>query len=140
MARTVFSIFLPPIIWLLYGSPPLTHMGNLALFSVVMAHLYAVLWQEPVFALFRGDLFTYGFVARGMNIVSLGINLVTCWVTIWRFGGKIETVSAIPSYAWGVIGVSMLFTITIPIFTSRRAIRLPNTNDRRKFEDPSASG
>jgi heme/copper-type cytochrome/quinol oxidase subunit 1 len=136
MAKIVFTLFLPPIIWLLYGAPPVTYPGNLALLLVVTVHLYVVLWQEPLFALFQGDAFTYGFVARGINGLSFGVNFFTTWFTLFRSDGRVETLDMIPSFAWGVIGLSILLTLTFPILTSRKVTRLPRKNDRREFEHP----
>ena len=136
MARIVFSLFLPPIIWLLYGAPSLVYVGNFALLLVVTAHLYVVLWQEPLFALFQGDAFTYGFVTRGITGLSFGINFLTSWLTLAWSGGKIETLSMVPSYAWGIIGLSLLLTLVFPILTSRKVAPLPLKSERREFENP----
>ncbi len=139
MARIIFSLFLPPIIWLLYGAPLVTYHGNLALLLVVTAHLYVVLWQGPLFVLFQGDAFTYGFVTRAINGLSFGVNFVTTWLTLAWGGWHIETLGKIPSYYWGIIGLSMLFTLVFPILTSRKVASLPLKSERRVYKNPSDS-
>jgi len=139
MVKIVYSLVLPPIIWLLYGWPSLQYAGNLALLIVVVAHLYAVIWQDQLFAIFQGEPFTYSMVARAINIIPVVGAVITSGVLLAMFGRQIEAVGAIPNLVWGLFAVSALFTITFPVFTSRHMSPLPRASERREYENPSDS-
>ena len=139
IANIVYSLFAPAIIWLLYGLPDLFLTGNLGLFLVVILHLYAFLWIGFLFAWFHGDTFTYGMVALTINGLSFATTFILCWIVLIRFDRKVEALSSISPFIWGVIGIGLLVTISIPMVTSRHVSPLPKVSERREFENPCDS-
>ena len=136
----LFSVAAPLISWLLLGAPRLNLMGNLALFAVLSAHLYVVIWNDLAFRFFRSDRFTYGAVAMTLNLISVATNFVAVWFTLHNAAKHIERITDISPYSWGVIALSLLATIIFPVLTQRNVASLPETNDRRDFEDPTTKG
>lgn len=139
MANLIFSITIPPIIWLLYGGPSLVLVGNLAVFAWVTFHLLAVIWQRQLFALFRGDAFTYGVLARALNGIALTAALVAGGIVFLVYGGDIETLASIPKFIWAFMLISILFTILFPVMSSRDVTPLSTKADRREYENPGDS-
>lgn len=137
MTRLIFTLVLPPLLWLLCGWPSLQLPGNLALLGVMLAHVYVVVWQGPLFKLMRADDFTYGAVTLGLNIVSLLVNVVTTIGMFVVYGGNIAQVNDVPTPVWGVIGISLLLTLALPLLAGRSASPLPKASDRRPYEDPT---
>ena len=133
----LFTIGFPFVIWLLYGTPDLSLLGNLALFAVVIVHLYLVIWSRLLFVIFSGDQFTYGFVALGVNISSFVSSLFTGFVTFHWLGKEIRTISMISPYAWGFIAVGFLVSMAIPVSSARHVSPLPKSSSRREYEDPT---
>jgi hypothetical protein len=136
MASIIYSVLVPPLVWLFFGAPNLQHSGNIGILIMPLLHLHVVIWQRQVFHLLRGDSFTYGMVTRALNFLWLGISLVVARFTLWAFGGDVEDISRIPSYLWGACGFSLLATLTLPVLTSRDVESLPKESERRSFEDP----
>lgn len=136
----LLSIAAPLISWLLLGAPHLNLSGNLALFVVLVAHFYVVIWNDLVFRLFSGDRFTYGAVALTINLISMVTNFVAVWVTLHIAAKHIARVTDISPYSWGVIALSLMATIIFPILTQRNVAPLPRATDRREFEDPTIKG
>lgn len=134
-----YSIALPPIIWLVYGMPSLGFPGNAVLFAIVLVHLYVVIWQSAVFEALRGSEFTYGMVMRALNGLSLLTTVVTCGLILLRFHGRVTEMSQVPGFAWGLMALSMLGTLTLPLFSSRDISPLPLASQRRAFENPCDS-
>ena len=139
IANIIYSFVLPVIIWLLYGLPDLHLAGNLGVFLVVIIHLYAFIWIGSVFAWFHGDRFTYGMVALAINGVSFATTFLLGWIALFRFERKIESLSSISPIVWGVIGIGVLVTVSIPMVTSRHVAPLPKASERREFENPCDS-
>ncbi len=137
MTRLFFSLILPPLLWLLFGWPSLDRTGNLALLLVMLAHVYVVIWQAPLLRQMRGDDFTYGAVALGLNTLSLLATLVTTGAMFLIYGGNIVQIGDVPKPVWGVIGLSLLFTLVLPLLEGRHADPLPKASDRRTYEDPT---
>jgi hypothetical protein len=137
ITRLVFSLVLPPLVWLICGWPSLHLAGNQALLGVLLAHTYVVIWQGPLFKALRGDDFTYGAVTLGLNIVSLLVTVVTTVGMFVVYGGDITHVGDVPKPVWGVIGLSLLLTIALPLLAGRAAAPLPQASDRRTYEDPT---
>lgn len=135
-SRLFFSTVLPPIIWLLFGGPDLALAGNAVLFLTVVVHLYVVIWNDFVFGLLRGDAFTYGMVTRAINMVSFLTSLVVGWLALLALGDQAASLSSVPKPALGVMILSLLLTIALPLLTSRQVSRLPTAADRRTFHDP----
>ena len=137
MSRLIFTLLLPPLIWLLCGWPSLQLQGNLALLGVMLAHIYVVIWQGPIFKLMRGDAFTYGAVTLSLNIISL---IVTMAMTIGMFvlsKGGVAQVNDVPTPVWGLVGISLLLTVSLPVLAGRAATPLPKASERRVYEDPT---
>ena len=137
ISRLTLTFVFPPLLWMLCGWPSLQLPGNKALLGVMLAHTYVVIWQGPLFKLLRGDDFTYGAVARGLNTISLLATLITTIGLFVVYGGDIAQVNDVPTPAWGVIGISLLLTLTLPLLASRDAAPLPKASDRRTYEDPT---
>jgi uncharacterized membrane protein YphA (DoxX/SURF4 family) len=137
MAKIIYSLVLPPILWLLCGGPSIHYAGNVALFFAVTVHLYLVIWLGKIFELVRGSAFTYGTLAQALSVVLAGVTLVAALQAILRFDEKIADVATIPNFTWGIIALSMLLTIAIPIGSHRNVSALPKISDRREFEDPT---
>ncbi len=133
----VYSFALPFTIWLLYGAPDLTLQGNLALFIVVVLHLYCVIWYRMIFAMFSGDSFAYGMVALGINISSFITTFISGFFTFLFFDKSIQTLGMISPYSWGFIALGFFVTTTIPIVSSRHVHPLPKSTSRREYEDPT---
>jgi hypothetical protein len=133
----LLSVAAPIISWLLLGGPRLDLTGNLALFLVLIAHFYAVIWNDLMFRFFRGDRFTYGAVAMSLNMVSLAASFLAVWITMHFAGKRLEHLHDISPYIWGLIALSMLATIVFPVLTQRNVAALPNESERRVFEDPT---
>lgn len=136
--KLAYSLFLPFTIWLVYGSPDLRLMGNLVLFLVVVLHLFAVIWLRWIFAIFQGDAFTYGMVALGINISSMLSTFAAAFITFYIYDHRIQTVSMISPFAWGVICLGFLVTIAVPLLTTRHVAPLAKESSRRQYEDPSS--
>ena len=136
----LLSAAMPLISWLLLGAARLDLAGNLSLFIVLVAHLYAVIWNDLVFKIFRGDRFTYGAVAMTLNLISVVTNFVAVWFTLHSAAKHIEHVSDISPYSWGVIALSLLVTVIFPLLTHRDVTPLSGEADRRIFEDPTTKG
>jgi len=132
----VLSVVVPVVLWLLLGAPPLSLAGNLALFAVLILHLYAVIWANVLFALFRGDAFTYGAVTRSINMLSLTYTFAITWVVLHMIHKRITDISDISPYTWGFISLGLLLTAGLPILTSAGVSPLPTAKDRRPFEKP----
>lgn len=139
IAKIIYSLVLPGIIWLLYGSPDLRLAGNLGIFLVVVLHLYAFIWVGAIFSWFHGDKFTYGMVALTINGLSFATTFLLCGIVVFRLDRKIESLSFISPIVWGVVGIGMLVTVLIPMMTSRQVSPLPKASDRREFENPCDS-
>ena len=107
----LFSVAAPLISWLLLGAPRLNLMGNLALFAVLSAHLYVVIWNDLAFRFFRSDRFTYGAVAMTLNLISVATNFVAVWFTLHNAAKHIERIPDISPYSWGVIALCLLATM-----------------------------
>lgn len=137
MGRLVFTISLPPLLWLLCGWPSLNLAGNLVLLGVMIAHVYVVIWQGVIFSLLRGDQFTYGGLALGVNIFSLCVTLILTIGLFNVYGGDITEVQQIPIPVWGIIGFGLLLTVVFPLLASRSENGLSNSRERREFEDPT---
>ncbi|MBM3273133.1 hypothetical protein FJY94_07825 [Candidatus Kaiserbacteria bacterium] len=137
MSRLIFTLVLPPLLWLLCGWPPLNLSGNLALLGVMLAHTYVVVWQGPLFKLMRGDEFTYSAVTFGLNIMSLLVTVGTTMGMFFVYGGNIAQVNDIAKPVWGIIGVSLLLTVALPLLAGGAASALPKASDRRSYEDPT---
>ena len=116
------------------GAPHLNLTGNLALFCILVAHLYAVIWNDITFRIFGGDRFTYGSVSLFLNLSSVLINFSTVWVTLHLGDKRIDRVTEISPYSWGLIFESLLMTVIMPILSHRRAVpfrRSPSGVDSR---------
>lgn len=137
-SRLIYSAFLPFTIWLIYGAPDLRLAGNLVMLLVVVAHLFTVIWVRIVFALFQGDVFTYGAVAAGFNISSFITTFVSGLITFWVYDGTITHVSMISPFAWGVVCLGFLVTIAIPVLSTRHIAPLPKAAERRAYESPAS--
>lgn len=136
----LLSVAAPLISWLLLGAPRLDLAGNLALFVVLVAHFYVVIWNDLVFQVFRGDLLTYGAVAMTLNFVSVVTNFLAVWFTLHHAVKRIEHISDISTYSWGIIALSLFVTIIFPVLTHRNVAPLPSAANRRDFEDPTTKG
>ncbi len=104
-----------------------------ALFCILVAHLYAVIWNDITFRIFGGDRFTYGSVSLFLNLSSVLINFSTVWVTLHLGDKRIDRVTEISPYSWGLIFVSLLMTVIMPILSHRRAVPLPTESERRRI-------
>jgi hypothetical protein len=124
------------VLWLLLGAPSLGLLGNLAIFIVLTLHLYAVIWINVFFALIRGDAFTYGAVARGVNMLSFAYTFGITWVVLQMAHKRIVGIHDISPYAWGFMSLGLLLTVGLPILTSADVQRLPSRQDRRSFVTP----
>lgn len=136
----LLSLAAPLISWLLLGAPRLDLAGNLSLFVVLVAHFYVVIWNDLVFQVFRGDRFTFGAVAMALNLVSVVTNFLAVWFTLHHAAKRIEHVTDISPYSWGIIALSLFVTIIFPVLTHRNVAPLPSAADRRVFEDPTTKG
>lgn len=133
----IYSLFLPATIWLLYSAPDLKLAGNIAVFIVVVLHLYAVIWAGSIFRAVSGDEFTYGMLSRGINLCSFLTTFVAGLITFVVHDWSIQSVNTISPFAWGVIALGFLVTLGIPLLSTRYVRPLPKSSDRREFEDPS---
>jgi hypothetical protein len=132
----LLSIVLPILLWLLLGAPSLQMAGNLAILAVLILHLYAVIWTNVLFTLFRGDGFTYGAVARAINMLSLAYTFAITWIVLHLAHKQIADIRHISPYAWGFMSLGLLLTVGLPILTSADVQRLPTAKDRRSFLPP----
>ena len=139
IAKVIFSLVLPPSIWLVYGAPDLHLAGNLAIISVVILHLYVAIWFSSLFGLFRGDGFTYGFATLAINSVLFASSFLLGWVVLLRFEERIEMISSISPFIWGFICLGILATISIPLVTNRYVTQLASESDRRAYKNPCDS-
>jgi len=135
-AKLAYAALLVPILWLLLGIPDLGHRGNLVVFSVVVLHLFAIVWTDEFFKLFKGDAYTYGGYTLGANLVSFAVNFVTAWIVLRLHGGDIVGVGMVSPYAWGLMALSALSTIAMPLLTPGVVSPLPKASERREFENP----
>jgi len=78
-------------------------------------------------------------VALAINGSSFAATFILCWIAFLRFGGRIESLSSISPIVWGVIGIGVLVTVSIPMATSRHVSPLPKASERREFENPGDS-
>jgi hypothetical protein len=85
----------------------------------------------------RADDFIYGAVTLGLNIVSLLVTVVTTISMFVVYGGDIAQVNDVPTPVWGVIGISLLLTLALPLLSGRSTSPLPKASDRRPYEDPT---
>ncbi|TSA44423.1 hypothetical protein D4R49_00170 [bacterium] len=138
-ATIVLSVALPVVVWLLFGAPDLSLSGNLALFAIVILHLYAVIYVGSIFAWFGGDRFTYTMVAVSINGVSFLTTFVMGLITVWMFDRKVQSLELVSPLVWAVICIGFLVTIAIPMVTPRIQAPLPRASERRDFENPSDS-
>src|SRR5579871_706397 len=122
----LLSVAAPLIAWLLLGAPRLNLVGNAALFTVLMAHIYVVIWNDLVFRFFRGDRFTYGSVAVAVNGISLATNFVAVWISIHAAAKHVERIRDVSPYSWGVIALSLMATIIFPVLTHATVAPLPS--------------
>ena len=136
VAKVAYSLLLTPIVWLLLGAPSLEFAGNLALVSVVALHLNAVIWTGSFFSLLGGDRVTYGGYTLGATILSFAINFVIVWIVLRWHGGEVRAAAEISPYAWGLMGLSALSTVAMPLLTHRNVEPLPKLSERRDFENP----
>lgn len=136
-ARPVFSIVSPPLLWLLLGAPGLSLTGNQCLLGALLLHLYAVIWQDALFALCRGDGFTYRMFTRGLNLMLFVASFVSTASVIWLHGGRVVSPLDLHPVVAGIIGVSLLLSMTMPLLVSRVESPLPTPSARRAYEDPS---
>lgn len=138
IGRLIFSLALPPLAWLICGWPTLHLTGNLALLGVLLAHTYVVIWQHPIVKSLRGDDFTYGAVTLGLNILSLLVSVTSTVGIFMAYGGNISQIKDVPKPLWGVIGVSLLLTVALPLLANKDAATLRQSGDRRNYEDPTS--
>ena len=120
----------------MFGAPNLSMTGNLIIFIVVIVHLYVVSWSDEVFKLFRGDVFTYGMVTKSVNFLSLIYTLSVAAFLFYTFNSKIEALSQLPYFAWGIMLLGLLGSLSIPMFSTCSVDPLPNRDERRSYEPP----
>jgi hypothetical protein len=136
-AKIVFSLVLPPLVWLVYGAPHLSLAGNLALLTVISVHLYLVIWSDLVWSLFGADRFTYRMAGMGLNFTTLSITLALGAYLSYSANKQLVRVSSIAPSSWAIFGLAILATLLVPMLSSNRVSPLPKISERREFENPT---
>lgn len=136
MLRVIQSLLLPPILWLLLGAPPLNWAGNAALCVFLLLHYYGVVWLQELFRLLRGDRFTYGMVATGLNMLSFAVSFIVVWVVFHLHQREIQEISGVAPYVWGFLLLNLAGTAAIPLMSHRRPAPLPDRQERRSYVPP----
>ncbi|MEI7785117.1 MAG: hypothetical protein WCK08_12085 [Betaproteobacteria bacterium] len=149
MIKILLSLVLPALAWLLLGGPDLlNNSAKLFVFSVVALHLLAVIWNRLIFKIFGGDVYTYGAVNFALNVIACAYTLVISAslfhklaVFQWIWGeAVISKLSDLPKAFIGLSCLGLLFTLLIPMLTSRSVSPLPQKSDRRDYETPGQGG
>ena len=94
--KMLLSLVLTYSCWLIFGAPALQMPGNLLVVGCSALHLLIVIWNREFFALFQGDTFTYGMVALGVNLASLGWTLGAGILILYTYGKEIGTLGIVP--------------------------------------------
>jgi hypothetical protein len=139
MANILYSLILPPLIWLLFGAPSLLHASTLGILALPLLHLWLVIWQGQVFRLLKGDRFTYGSVSRAINILAVAFSLVIARLALFTYGAASDSLSSVPAYFWGAWMLALVVSLSLPILASRQLEPLASDADRRSFENPCDS-
>jgi hypothetical protein len=136
LSRVLNTLLLPGVIWLLLGAPSLLISGNAILFAFVIAHLLVVIWNDAIFALFRGDSFTYGMYSMSVNIISFAITFLVAFLVLLFSDGLLGSAKDIPAIAWGLMVLGVLGTVFLPLLVSHNVAPLPRPADAREYHDP----
>lgn len=137
LPKTIQSLVLPPVLWLLLGAPAPNRAGSLALCGILLLHLYSVVWLPQLFRLLRGDRFTYGLIGAALNMFSFAVSYVVVWVVFHLLGGALQEISEVASYVWGFLLMNLLGTVTIPLLSHRPVAPLPTRHERRTYAPPN---
>lgn len=143
-----FSAAIPIILWLIFGAPDLNNSANALFFSVMVLHLYVLIWQRKVFKWLGGDYFTYGAANFAINLVSLIYTVVFSFLVFhrsvlfeWLFGKSYyQGIDDVPRMLIGFMLAGLVVTLALAFFSSRHLERLPSKSDRRSFETPGDGG
>ena len=134
--KLLLSIVLAFSCWLVYGAPALQMPGNVLVVGCTILHIFIVIWNKEVFALFRGDAFTYGMVGLGINLASLGWTIGAGILILYLYGKEINSLGIVPPFVWGGLCLGLIGSLLIPMLTTNGTSPLPNRDSRRDYELP----
>lgn len=134
--KLLLSLVLAFSCWLIYGAPELQMVGNVLVFGCTILHILIVIWNKEVFAIFRGDSFTYGMVGLGINLASLGWTIGAGLLILYTYGKEIHSLSVVPPLVWGGMCLGLIGSLLIPMLTTNSVSPLPNRDSRREYELP----
>ncbi|MBI3375495.1 MAG: hypothetical protein HY017_27580 [Betaproteobacteria bacterium] len=137
LARIVFSLTLPLVLWLAFGQPSIAMAGNAGLFGLALVLLFGMLWHDSVARAFNSDQFTYGIVSLALNAVFGVLGLVVVGWLFYVAPTGFASMGDVPGLAWAALLVLLLMSWLVPMMTNNKVSELPRKSSRREFANPT---